>query len=90
MGIVVTPQFKMAASSVSSGENSKRNYGSGLFDLSESPNKSPDPLLDGLATSEHMSAQLPFKFPALGKYDAMLDSFVTTTRNALSSRESIV
>ena len=44
---------------------------------SESSNKSPELLLDGLVTSEHMSALLPFKFP--GKYDAILDSFVTTT-----------
>ena len=36
-------------------------------------------LLDGPATSEHMSALLPFKFPASEKYDAILDSFVTTT-----------
>ena len=49
------------------------------LELSESSSKSPEPLLDGLAISEHMSALLPFKFPALGKYDAILDSFVTTT-----------
>ena len=49
------------------------------LDLSESSNKSPEPLLDGSATSEHMSALLSFKFPASGKYDAILDSFVTTT-----------
>ena len=49
------------------------------LDLSESSDKSPEPLLDGTATSEHMSALLPFKFPTLGKYDAILDSFVTTT-----------
>ena len=44
-----------------------------LFDLSESSHKSPELLLDGPATSVHMSALLPFKFPAL------LDLFVTTT-----------
>ena len=49
------------------------------FVLSESSNKSLEPLLDGLATLEHMSAMLPFKFPASGKYDAILDSLVTTT-----------
>ena len=41
--------------------------------------KQPEPLLDGPATSKHMSALLPFKFSALGNYDAILDSFVTTT-----------
>ena len=51
-----------------------------LFDPSESSKKSAEPLLDGPATTEHMSALLPFKFPASGKYDAILDSFVTTTR----------
>ena len=50
-----------------------------LFDLSESSNKSPEPLFDGPAMSEHMSALLPFKFLTSGKYDAILDSFVTTT-----------
>ena len=49
------------------------------LDLSESSNKPPEPLLDGPATSEHMSALLPFKFPASGKYEAILDSFVTKT-----------
>ena len=49
------------------------------FDLSESSNKLSEPLLDGPAKSEHMSTLLPFKFPASGKYDAILNSFVTTT-----------
>ena len=49
------------------------------LDQSESSNKSTEPLLDGPATSGHISALLPFKFPALGEYDAILDSFVTTT-----------
>ena len=48
------------------------------LDLSESSNKSLEPLLDGPSTFEHMSALLLFKFPASGKYDAILDSFVTT------------
>ena len=42
-------------------------------------NKSAEPLLGGPATSEHMSALLPFKFTVSEKYDAILDSFVTTT-----------
>ena len=46
---------------------------------SKSSNKSPEPLLDGPAASEHMSPLLPFIFPAFGKYDTILDSFVTTT-----------
>ena len=45
-----------------------RDSGSVLFDLSESSNKSPEPLLDGTATSKHMSALLPFKFCASEKY----------------------
>ena len=56
-----------------------RDSGSVLFDLSESSNKSFEPQLDGPATSEHLSALLPYNFPASGKYDAILDSFVTTT-----------
>ena len=42
-------------------------------------NKSPEPLVDGQATSEHMTALLSFKFPASGKYDGILNVFVTTT-----------
>ena len=49
------------------------------LELKESSNESPAPLLDGPTTSEHMSALLSFKFPASGKYDAILDSIVTTT-----------
>ena len=64
VGVVVTSKSKLAASSASSGGNSKIIVS---FDLSESSNKSPEPLLDGPATSEHMSALLPFKFPASGK-----------------------
>ena len=48
------------------------------FDLSESSNKLLELLLDGPATSEHMLALLPFKFPASRKY-AILNLFVTTT-----------
>ena len=46
---------------------------------SKAQNKSPEPLLDGPATSEHMSALPSLKFLASGKYNAILDSFVTTT-----------
>ena len=53
--------------------------GSVLFGLPKSSHKFPEPQLDGQASSEHMSALLPFRFPAPGKYDAVLDSFVTTT-----------
>jgi len=76
MGVVVTLKSKMAASSASSGRNSKMIVS---FDLSESSNKSPELLLHDPATLEHMLALLPFKFPASGKYEAILDSFVTTT-----------
>ena len=62
MGVVVTLKSKMAVSRASSGGNSKIVVS---FDLSERWNKSPEPLLDGPATSEHMSALLPYKFPAL-------------------------
>ena len=66
MGVEVTPKSKMAAL--------VRDSGSVLFDLSVSSNKSSEPLLDDPATSEYMSAS-----PPSGKFDAMLDSFVTTT-----------
>ena len=51
MGVVVTLKSKMAASSASSGGNSKTIVS---FDLSENSNKSPSRLLDGPATSGHM------------------------------------
>ena len=76
MGVVVTLKSKMVISHASSGGKSKIIVS---FDLPESSNKLPKPLLDGSATSEHMSALLTFKFPASGKYDTILDSFVTTT-----------
>ena len=76
MGVVVVLKSKMAASSASSGRNSKMIVS---FDLSESSNKSPELLLHDPATLEHMLALLPFKFPASGKYETILDSFVTTT-----------
>ena len=76
MGVVVTLKSKMVGSSASIGGNSKMVV---LFDLSESSNESSEPLLEGPATSEHMSVLLPFRFPASGKYNAILDSFVTTT-----------
>ena len=49
------------------------------IELDPKSNKSPEPLLDGSATSEHVSALSRFKFPTSGKYDAILDSFVTAT-----------
>ncbi|CAH3171485.1 unnamed protein product [Porites lobata] len=67
MVVVVTLKSKMAASCNSSGGNRK------------SSNKYPEPLLDRPATSEHLSAFLPFKFAASGKYNAILDSCMTTT-----------
>ena len=71
MVVVVTLKSKMAASCASSGGNKKRSV---VFDVSEGSNKYPEPLLDRPATSEHLSAFLPFKFPASGKYNAILDS----------------
>ena len=52
MGVIVTLISKMAASSASHGGNSKIIVS---FDLSESSNKLPKLLLDGPATSEHVS-----------------------------------
>ena len=72
-------KFKIAARRASSEGNSKRDSGSVLFRLPKSSNKLPELQLDGQALSEHMSALLPFKFPASGKYDAILDSFVNKT-----------
>ena len=45
----------------------KYTMAAGIVVVSESSNKLPEPLLDGPATSEHMSTLLPFKFPASGK-----------------------
>ena len=64
---------KMAARS---GGNSKST---GSRAEIQSSNKSPEPPPGGPATSEHKSVLLRFKFPASEKYDAILDSFVTTT-----------
>ena len=83
MGVVVTPALKskMAAGRgpvvlvVVVGEIVKVQD----LDVDPKPNKFPEPLLDGPATSEHMSALLALKFPASGNYDAILDSLVTTT-----------
>ena len=62
-GVVVTLKSKMAATDggATSGRSSK------LLDLELDPksNKSPEPLLDGLATSEHMSALLQDKLQIL-------------------------
>ena len=55
MEVVVIIKLKMVASSatVVVGEIVS-------FDLPESSNKSPEPLLDSTAMSQHMSALLPF------------------------------
>ena len=71
MGVVVTLKSKMAASRV---WPYLEYSGSVSSDLSDSSNKSSEPLLDVPTTSEDMSALLPFKCPP-----ALLDSFVTTT-----------
>ena len=42
------------------------------LELDPKSNKSPEPLLDGPVTSEHMSALLPFKFSASGKQNVLL------------------
>ena len=67
--VIAALKSKMAAVSTSSGGNSKRNK----------RKKTPASQIDGPATSENMSALLPFKFPASRKYDAILNSCVTTT-----------
>ena len=72
----VTLKSKIAAGSVSSGGNSK-STGSMIYLKAQT--KSLKPLLDGPAKSEHMSVLLPFKIPASGNYDAILNSCVTTT-----------
>ena len=53
MGVVFMLKSKKVAGSATSG---------GTFDLFESSNKLQEPLLDGPAISEHMSALLLFKF----------------------------
>ena len=75
MGVVVTLKSKMAASSASSEKKVKI----GDLDLSESSNKSPKPLLEGPATSEHVSVLLPFKISRLGEIRRHTELFVTTT-----------
>ena len=75
MGVIVTPKSKMGARSASSGEIVKVLD----LDLSESSNKSPEPLLDGPDTSEYMPVLLLFEFSASGKNDTILDFFVTAT-----------
>ena len=74
-GIVVTLKFRMEASSVSGWRTVKVRD----LEIDTKSNKSLESLLDGPAISEHMSALLPFKFPASWKYDTISDSFVTTT-----------
>ena len=76
MVVVVTLKSKMAASSASSSGNSK-STGSMIY-LKAQTNRTSR-LIDGPATSEHMSALLSFKFPSSGKYSAILNSCVTAT-----------
>ena len=71
MIVVVMLKSKMAPGSTSSRGNSK-STGSMIYLKVQT--KSPKPLIDGSVTSEHMSALLPFKFPASGKYDATFNS----------------
>ena len=60
MGVLVALKCKIAASSASSGGNSKSTESR---PISESSNKSPELIIEGQAISEYMSALLPFKFP---------------------------
>ena len=80
MVVVVKLKFKMAAGSTSSGGN-RKSTGSMIYPKKKKKKKieTPEPLINRPATSEHMSALLPFKFPASGKYDAILNSCVTPT-----------
>ena len=78
MGVVVNLKCKTAASSASSGGNSKTIVS---FELCESSNKSPELLLEGLATSEHMPALLRRHIGFVRDYSYY---------NTRSSRESIV
>ena len=69
----ITLKFKMASSSASGGGNSKsKQY---LTYLKLSSRKSPEP---PNPTRTHVSISA-IKFPASGKYGAILDSCVTTT-----------
>ena len=72
MVVVVTLKSKMATRNTSSGGGGEMVKVRSIWPIWKLK-KSPEPLLDGPATSEHMSAFLPFKFPASGKYDAILD-----------------
>ena len=84
MGVLVTLKSKMAASSASSGGNSKVIVS---FDLSESSSKSPERLLDSLATSDQNTFQhyCHLDFPLRGNTDIVRDY-----HNARLSRESIL
>ena len=77
MVVVVTLKPKMAAVSTRSGGYSK-SIGF-MIHLKAPTNRPSHYIIDGPVTSEHMSALLPLKFSAPGKYDAILNSYVTTT-----------
>ena len=82
MVVVVTLKSKIAASSASSGGNS---------DLSKSSNKSPKPLPNSPATSEQMSAILPFKIFRLGEIWRHIGFMCDHNyHNARSSRKNTV
>ena len=86
MGVVITLKSKMAASSVSSGGNDQILV---LFDPSKSSNKSPEPLLDGPAISEHMSALPPFfRFGEIRRHIGFVRDY--NYHIARSNHESIV
>ena len=86
MGVVVTLKSKMAASSASSGENGQILV---LFDPSNSSNKSPEPLLDGPATSEHILALPPFfRFGEIRRHIGFVRDY--NYHIARSNHESIV
>ena len=76
--VVVTLKSKMAASSASSGRNIKYV----VFDLSENSKKSPKQLLDGQATSEHIS------FGEIRRHIGFVRDY--NYHNARLSRKSIV
>ena len=77
MVVVVTLKPKMAAGSTRSGGYSKST--GFMIQLKAQTNRPSHYIIDGPVTSEHISALLPLKFLASGKYDAILSSYVTTT-----------
>ena len=76
MGVAVTLKSKMAPGSASSGGNSRLEQFYLTYLKAQTNRRTPTQWPSTYI--EHVSL-LPFKFPASGNYDAMLDSFVTTT-----------